>query len=237
MPLSLPPEAVAVLENGRLYERLLLRFDLTGSGSTVSYRFTDDDATITWNGHDWVGAGQIAEVGARGFSLGTTASGLQVVVNGAGLATAGDPSGATLLASILEEARPYDAVALTRLHYDVATLTPLFESDYYYGYISRMPLQRQPVGEGPMLAQLVLEIESDELLLRRAGGRYRSDADQRRMWPVGGGGFHRVVTTAASGQSVFWGQDAPNQNVATGSVTGGSGGAAAGAVGKLVRML
>ena len=237
MPLNLSPAAVALLESDRLHERLLLRFDLSGSGSVVTYRFTDDDGTISWNGHDWVGAGQIASVSARGFSMGTSASGLQVLVNGAGLATEGDPSGATLLASILEEARREDAVIITRLHYDPVTLAPVDESDYFYGSIARTPLQRQPVSGGRRVAQLVLEVESDELLLGGAGGRYRSDADQRRMWPEGGGGLHLVVTTAASGQSVFWGQDAPGQSVATAPAFVPGRGPAATAANKLLRML
>lgn len=235
MPLSLSTAMQAAIAAGRLHMRLLVQFDLTGGASPATYRFTDDDGTISWGGHDWIGAGQIASISAPSFGASTSTGGLVVTVNGAGLATEGDPSGAALLATVLDEARRLDAVSIQRLHYDAGTLEILDVSPYWDGYIARLPLRREPVGEGGMQAVLTMELESDELMLQRSPGRYRSDADQRRMWPVGGGGLHLVVTTAASGQSVFWGQDAPNQNVATSPAPGG--GPMARAAGKLLAQM
>lgn len=234
MPIALPPEAVAVLESGRLHMRLLLTFELTGGATPETYRFTDEDGNIVWDGHEWMGTGQVASISARGFSVGTAAGGIAVQVNGAGLATEADPSGAALLATIVDEANRRDGVTIDRLFFDPVTAQPLFVLPFFDGYIARMPLRRQRGNGQGLEGVLVLELESDELMLDRAAGRYRSDADQRRTWTVGGGGLHMVVTTAASGGSVFWGQDAPNQNVATMPVVPGRG-LIARTVGKLTR--
>jgi len=224
----------AALTDRRVVIRLLLTFELTGGASPATYRFTDDDGTIAFDGQEWLGMGQIASISAPTFTTGTSASGLVVQVNGAGLATDGDPSGAALLATVLDEARPRDAVTIERLHFDSESFEPLDVTPYFDGYIGRVAVRREPVSGTGMEGVLVMELESDELLLSRSGGRYRSDADQRRMWPVGGGGLHLVVTTAASGQSVFWGQDAPNQAVATSPAPLTGGGPVGRAVNRLV---
>jgi hypothetical protein len=205
--------------------RLLVQFTF---GANI-YRLTDDPDTISWNGFDWLGAGQIATVSPRALSGGSSADGLTIEVNGAGLATADDPSAATLLATIYAEAKQWDKVDIYVLYLDTATGVPSFSVPFLIGRLAGAPLVREPGGA----ARLMLEIEADDIILDRASNRTRSDADQRRMWPTGGGGFHLTGTAAAQLGSVWWGQDAPgsvvaNANAGGSGSSGGSGGVRSG---------
>lgn len=181
--------------------RVLVQFTL---GSNI-YRFTDDPDTISWNGFNWLGAGQIATISARSLAAGSGADGITIEVNGAGLATADDPSSATLLATIYAEAKQWDPVDVYLLYFDAATGVPSFSVPFLIGRLAGAPLVREPGAA----ARLQLEIEPDDIILDRASNRTRSDADQKRMWPTGGGGFHLTGTAAAQAGSVWWGQDAP----------------------------
>ena len=150
-------------------------------------------------------------------SSGSGADGISIDINGAGLATSDDPSGAALLATIYDEAKKGDAVDIQALYFDALTGAALFAVPEYTGFLAGAPLVREPGGA----ATMTLEIESDELMLARAPGRVLSESDQRRMWPTGGGGLHLIVAAAAQAGSVFWGQDAPK---GTAMVAGGGGG-------------
>lgn len=185
--------------------RMLVQFTL---GANI-YRFTDDPDTIIWNGFNWLGAGQIATISARSLSAGSSADGVTIEVNGAGLATADDPSAATLLATVYAEAKQWDRVDIYLLYFDVATGVPSFAVPFLIGRLAGAPLVREPGAA----ARLQLEIEADDIILDRASNRTRSDADQRRMWPTGGGGFHLSGAAAAQLGSVWWGQDAPSSSV------------------------
>lgn len=196
--------------------RMLVQFTL---GANI-YRFTDDPDTISWNGFNWLGAGQIATISARSLTAGSGADGLTIEVNGAGLATADDPSSATLLATIYAEAKQWDRVDIYLLYFDVATGVPSFSVPFLIGRLAGAPLVREPGAA----ARLQLEIEPDDIILDRASNRTRSDADQRRMWPTGGGGFHLTGTAAAQAGSVWWGQDAPSSVVANANAGVPSGG-------------
>jgi Uncharacterized conserved protein (DUF2163) len=219
MAISLTSPQRAQLRGRNLGMRILVRFNFSG----VIYRFTDHDQTITWDGFDWIGAGQLATLSARGLSAGASTDGLSIQINGAGLATPEDPSGATLLATIYDEAKQWDFVDLYYLYFDAQTGVPIFSVSLLAGRLSGAPLSRQPGGD----AVMTLEIESDDILLDRSPGRTRSDSDQKRMWPIGGGGFHLAGSAAAQGGSVWWGQDAPQTAGMVsggGSYSGGGGG-------------
>jgi hypothetical protein len=196
--------------------RMLVQFTL---GSNI-YRLTDDEDTIVWNSFNWLGAGQIASISARSLTAGSGSDGVTIEVNGAGLATVDDPSSATLLATIYAEAKQWDKVDIYLLYFDAATGVPSFSVPFLIGRLAGAPLVREPGGA----ARLQLEIEADDIILDRASNRTRSDADQKRMWPTGGGGFHLVGSAAAQGGSVWWGQDAPSSVVASGNASGGGGG-------------
>lgn len=207
--------------------RMLVQFTL---GSNI-YRFTDDEDTIVWNGFNWLGAGQIASMSARSLTAGSGADGVIIEINGAGLATVDDPSSATLLATIYAEAKQWDKVDIFVLYFDAATGVPSFSVPFLIGRLAGAPLVREPGGA----ARLQLEIEADDIILDRASNRTRSDSDQKRMWPVGGGGFHLAGAAAAQAGSVWWGQDAPSSVVASGNASGGgvsSGGGGTGSGGK-----
>jgi hypothetical protein len=206
--------------------RMLVQFTL---GANI-YRFTDDEDTIVWNGFNWLGAGQIASISARSLTAGSGADGVTIEVNGAGLATVDDPSSATLLATIYAEAKQWDKVDIFVLYFDAATGVPSFAVPFLIGRLAGAPLVREPGGA----ARLQLEIEADDIILDRASNRTRSDADQKRMWPTGGGGFHLAGSASAQAGSVWWGQDAPSSVVASGSGGGGfsSGGGGVGSGGK-----
>jgi hypothetical protein len=218
MALALSVSERAALRGRSLALRYLVAFTF---GATV-YRFTDSEFNITWGGHDWFAAGQIATISPRGFSTGSSADGFAIEINGAGLATADDPSGAALLATIYDEAKKGDAVDVLALYFDANTGAALFSVPEYTGFLAGAPLSREPGGA----ATMTLEIESDEIMLARAPGRVLSDPDQRRMWPTGGGGLHLIVAAAAQAGSVFWGQDAPKNTgvVASGGASGGGSG-------------
>lgn len=210
--------------------RMLVQFTL---GANI-YRFTDDEDTIVWNGFNWLGAGQVASISARSLSAGSGADGVTIEVNGAGLATLDDPSSATLLATIYAEAKQWDRVDISLLYFDAATGVPSFSVPFLIGRLAGAPLVREPGSA----ARLQLEIEADDIILDRASNRTRSDADQRRMWPTGGGGFHLAGSAAAQAGSVWWGQDAPASVMASGNATGsgvpsGGGGTGAGKYGGL----
>jgi hypothetical protein len=220
MAISLTAPQRAQLRGRNLGMRVLVRFNFSGT----IYRFTDDDQPISWDGFTWTGAGQLATLSARGLSAGASTDGLSIQINGAGLATTDDPSGATLLATIYDEAKQWDPVDLWYLYFDASTGVPLFSVPLLSGRLSGAPLNRQPSGT----AAMTLEIESDDILLDRSPGRTRSDFDQKRMWPTGGGGFHLAGSAAAQAGSVWWGQDAPKT---AGMTQGGYGGGPGGSVG------
>ncbi len=213
MALALTTPQRNQLRSRNIALRLLVQFTF---GANI-YRCTDDESTITWNGFDWLGAGQIATISSRSLSAGSGADGVVIEVNGAGLATADDPSAATLLATIYAEAKQWDKVDIYLLYLVAATGAPSFSVPYLIGRLAGAPLMRAPGGA----ARLQLEIEPDDIILDRASNRTRSDADQKRMWPVGGGGFHLTGAAAAQLGSVWWGQDAPASVVANGGGTGG----------------
>jgi hypothetical protein len=224
MAVALTTEQRALLRGRMIGVRLLLALTF---GGTV-YRWCDDLQPISWGGHTWAAGGNIAEASERGLSMGSSAEGLVITVNGAGLATEGDPSGAALLATVDGEAKKNDPVDAHILYWDVATGAPLFALPLFTGRLSGVPLSRQPGGA----ASLSLEIESDEILLDRAPGRARTDADQRRMWGAGGGGLHRGAMSGAQLGSVVWGQDAPR-----GSSAGVSSSTGGGPVGNTIRQV
>ncbi len=232
MALALTTQQRSMLRSRVIGLRMLVRFTF---GSTV-YRFTDDENTITWNGFDWQGAGQIASISSRSLTAGSSVEGVTIEVNGAGLATPDDPSAATLLATIFAEAKQWDKVDMFVLYFDAATGVPVFQVPFLIGRLAGAPLVREPGNA----ARLQLEIEADDIILDRASNRTRSDADQRRMWSSGGGGFHLTGSAAAQGGSVWWGQDAPGSAVsvasaAGGSVSGGGGGGSRGGRGSGLR--
>lgn len=205
MALALTTPQRNLLRSRNIGLRMLVQFTL---GANI-YRFTDDEDTIFWNGFNWLGAGQIATISARALTAGSSADGVTITVNGAGLATPDDPSSATLLATIYAEAKQWDRVDMYLLYFDAATGVPVFQAPFLIGRLAGAPLLRQPGAA----AQLQLEIEADDIILDRAPGRTRSDSDQRRMWPVGGGGFHLAGAASAQAGSVWWGQDAPSTTV------------------------
>jgi hypothetical protein len=106
MALSLSTADRAFLRRKTVAVRLLAEFRL----ATGTVRATDHTDAIVWGGHTWTGMGQIATVSSRTFSGGMSFSGLSIEINGAGLATPDDPSGAILMASILNDAAPLDPV-------------------------------------------------------------------------------------------------------------------------------
>jgi hypothetical protein len=63
---------------------------------------------------------------------------------------------------------------------------------------------------------MTLEIEGDDILMDRTAGRVRSDADQQRMYPTGGGGFHLVAQATGQGGVVHWGSETPAMTVSSG---------------------
>ncbi|GBF56444.1 hypothetical protein PbB2_00100 [Candidatus Phycosocius bacilliformis] len=205
MALALTTPQRNLLRSRNIGLRMLVQFTF---GANI-YRFTDDEDTIVWNGFNWLGAGQIATISARALTAGSSADGVTITVNGAGLATPDDPSAATLLATIYAEAKQWDRVDMFLLYFDAATGVPVFQAPFLIGRLAGAPLLRQPGAA----AQLQLEIEADDIILDRAPGRTRSDSDQRRMWPVGGGGFHLAGAASAQAGSVWWGQDAPAATV------------------------
>ena len=219
MALALTTPQRTQLRSRNIGLRMLVQFTF---GANV-YRFTDDEDTIVWNGFNWLGAGQIASMSARSLTAGSGADGVTIEVNGAGLATVDDPSSATLLATIYAEAKQWDKVDIHVLYFDAGTGAPSFSVPYLIGRLAGAPLLREPGSA----ARLQLEIEADDIILDRASNRTRSDADQKRMWPTGGGGFHLAGSAAAQAGSVWWGQDAPSSGVANGSgggVSSGGGG-------------
>lgn len=219
MALALTTPQRTQLRGRNIGLRMLVQFTL---GSNI-YRFTDDEDTIVWNGFNWLGAGQIASMSARSLTAGSGADGVMIEINGAGLATVDDPSSATLLATIYAEAKQWDKVDIFVLYFDAATGVPSFAVPYLIGRLAGAPLVREPGAA----ARLQLEIEADDIILDRASNRTRSDADQKRMWPTGGGGFHLVGSAAAQAGSVWWGQDAPSSggtNGSGGGVSSGGGG-------------
>lgn len=215
MAVALSPAQRALIRGRNLGVRILAEFRFSGT----TYRFTDHTDSIVWGGHTWLGTGQLADLSSRALSMGTAAEGVSLRINGAGLATDGDPSGATLLSAIYAEAKKSDPVDLFLLYFDGATGVPVFDTPFMLGRLAGAPLSRTPGGA----AVMTLEIEPEELMLSRAPGRTRTDTDQRRMWPTGGGGLHLVATAAAQAGSVWWGQDAPSGG-GTAASPGGFGG-------------
>lgn len=213
MPLSLTSGERAFLRRPRLGLRLLAAFHFASGVVRVS----NAEGTITALGFDWPGLGQLAEVSGRGFG-GSGFAGLTITINGAGLATPDDPSGASLLALIYEDAAPLDPVVVHQFVFDLDTLEPGPVLPYFTGTLSTAQTSATPGGAAIMR----LEIEGDDLMLERSAGRVRSDEDQTRMWPVGGGGFHQVPRAVAQAGVVWWGQDAPagTQFTSSGSLQG-----------------
>jgi hypothetical protein len=214
MPLPLTSGERAFLRRPVLGIRLLAEFHL----STGIVRASNAEWPIEALGHTWPGLGQLAEVSGRGFS-GQGASGLTITINGAGLATETDPSGATLLASIYDDAQPLDAVILRQFVFDGITMEAGPVLPYFTGFLSNGSHTVTPGGP----AVMTLEIENDTLMLARSAGRVRSDEDQRRMWPTGGGGFHQLPRAVSQDGVVWWGQDAPQgATFASPGIGGGS---------------
>jgi hypothetical protein len=214
MPLSLTTAERAFLRRPVLGIRLLAEFHL--SGGVV--RASNAEGPITALGQTWPGLGQIVDVSGRGFS-GSGASGITITINGAGLATETDPSGATLLATIYGEAQPLDPVILRQFVFDGTTLEAGPVLPYFTGFLSTGSHTITPGGA----AVMTLEIESDDLMLKRSALRVRSDDDQRRMWPTGGGGFHQLPRAVSQDGVVWWGQDAPAGATFAGGGAGGGG--------------
>lgn len=192
---------IAFLQRRAIGLRLLVELQLASG----TIRATDHDTDLVVSGQTWTGMGQIASVSGTSFGAGPGFAGLSIVINGAGLGTADDPSGATLLATLYAEPVQLRPVIVRQLVFDMETgeLGPVLP--FFTGSIARAPLVRAPGGA----ATLTLELESDDLMLERDAARTRSDADQTRMWPTGGGGFHQVATASAQNGVVWWGQDAP----------------------------
>jgi hypothetical protein len=214
MPLPLTSGERAFLRRPVLGIRLLAEFHL----STGIVRASNAEWPIDALGETWPGLGQIVGVSGRGFA-GQGASGLTITINGAGLATETDPSGATLLASIYDAARVLDPVILRQFLFDGTTLEAGPVLPYFTGFLSTGSHSVTPGGP----AVMTLEIENDTLMLSRSAGRVRSDEDQRRMWPTGGGGFHQLPRAVSQDGVVWWGQDAPQGTTfAGGGVGGGS---------------
>ena len=197
-------QAKAALESGETVVSAALALSLT-DGST--FRAWGGHGVLTLGGNTYVGLGDDGFAQATGGALGTAAQNVELRLSGV------DPEVAA--AVDVETLRRAPAV-IRRLIFD-GTGTQLLDSHVFArGRVDTVSIEETPGGT----STISLQVESSAKSLGRAGGRMRTDADQRLIDADDPG---LTAVSYAGQKTLYWGGKIPAQaaHVANGGAVSG----------------
>lgn len=192
--LSLPSNVLALLEEGRLSVRYMLRFELDGGAEGL----WNDSYSVIHEGVTFLPMGGNLIVDAIPGNSDLSSDAVSVTISGL------DPN----VADILEnETWHQRAVTVYRAFLDDNGMV-LDARAVFSGFLDEVRLTD---AEGDMVAA-ILSIESNNRELNRSTGRMRSDNDQRAHGGASDG-FFKHATNAAIDTDIYWGRKGPSSPV------------------------
>lgn len=206
---SFDASTLAMLASGRAVKRDLLQFFLVSG----TYGFWTGLGTLTYNGQDYVGAGQLISI--QPLAQGMDLSSIPLVLKLNSIPNSNlTPD---ILASIDAEDYHQKVAIFSTAYIDPDTRTVLSVERWFRGYIDKVEHQDQ-IGGG---AALVCNLESKSRDHLKKGYRTRSDSDQRLI-NSNDGGF--VYCATAGDQTVIWGRASGSVSQQVNNHSGRSGG-------------
>ena len=218
MPIVLTSDQRAALQSGEIAVRTLIDFYFDSG----RYSFWDGAEHLDFDGTTYLVCGDFGEISAIKLGQDLGAEGIEIKLNGTklleGSPSAFDPG--ALFGTIEAENYQNKPVVISLAFFHARTFEYIMTVPRFDGLVDQIKqTEQENEAEGRFEAVMIIHAESLARRYAQRGGRTRSMADQREIWPDDTF-FDMTPQVVSQRGNILWGRKAPGPTSTVLGVTG-----------------